>query len=126
MLWLKGSTCKERLEKCHTKKASTLHDNRKKTGAALLKMWESSKQWLINKENCPRLDEMTSDLAEMHNKTIEQQTKEGFSGLQKFRDSQVAQKMAKIKDHQQALETRKTLQQIINRLEKLVDEQKQS
>jgi hypothetical protein len=91
-------------------------------------MWEKAANNAVDgiKENCPRLDEMTSDLAEMHNKTIEQQTKEGFSGLQKFRDSQVAQKMAKIKDHQQALETRKTLQQIINRLEKLVDEQKQS
>lgn len=71
------------------------------------------------KENCPRLDELTSDIADIHNKVVEEQTQEGFAHLKKYRDEQITEKIAKIQDYQQTELIRDKLHSIIEKLEKL-------
>jgi len=91
---------------------------------AVLAFWENEGTRHVDqiKENCPLLDELTSDMADIHNKLVEEQTQKGFNLLKKYRDEQIAERKKKIKDHQQAEVAERTLLGIIQRLKVLQDE----
>lgn len=116
---------KERLSS-EQKRQHDLEEDMKKqqesdTVTAVQALWEKEGNNAVDriKENCPRLGELASDMAEMYNKVIDEQTTEGLNRLEVYRDEQNAKKLAKIKDHQQAKENRDKLFLIIQKLEQI-------
>ena len=89
--------------------------------AAVQSMWMKEANNAIDqiRENCPRLDELTEEMAEEHNKAVEEQTQTGLAMLEQYRNEQIREKKAKIKDHAEAEAVRNRLCSIINKLEKL-------
>lgn len=89
--------------------------------AAVQTMWTKEANNAVDqiRENCPRLDELTDEMAEEHNKAVEEQTLAGLAILEQYRNEQIQEKKAKIKDHAEAEATRNQLCAIINELEKL-------
>lgn len=89
--------------------------------AAVQAMWKKEADNAVDqiRENCPRLDELTDEMAEEHNKAVEEQTLAGLAILEQYRNEQIREKKAKIKDHAEAEAARNQLCAIINKLEKL-------
>ncbi len=89
--------------------------------AAVQTMWKKEANNAVDqiRENCPRLDDLTDEMAEEHNKAVEEQTQTGLSMLEQYRNEQIREKKAKIKGHAEAEVARNQLCAIINKLEKL-------
>ena len=77
--------------------------------AAVQSMWMKEANNAIDqiRENCPR------------HKAVEEQTQTGLAMLEQYRNEQIREKKAKIKDHAEAEAVRNRLCSIINKLEKL-------
>lgn len=116
---------KERLDSVRKQQCEMeeFRNNQQKSDAvsAVQALWEKEGNNAMDrlKENCPRLEELASDMAEMYNKVIEEQTAESLNRLETYRTEQKAKRLAKIKDHQQAKENRDKLLLIIQKLEQI-------
>ncbi len=114
----------EKLEQCREKRREQEEmlktAIREKTHAAILTSWKRAANNAIDElvANCPRLDELTSNLAEEYNKKIEELAESFLGEMQKRKEEQCAEKKAKNKKYQEAVETRKKLKQIIDRLDR--------